>query len=82
MFNKWKKLFITAVCVIFAEGGSAQSPPATILEIDVENIVSYSSDVFDAPKFATDPNLTTVTAGARNFGFVIELPRTISLSMS
>src|SRR5438093_1013012 len=50
---------------------AAQATAATILEIDTENIVSYSSDVFDAPKFATDPNLTTVTAGPRNFGFVM-----------
>jgi uncharacterized protein (TIGR03437 family) len=49
---------------------TAQVTPATILEIDVENITSYSSDVFDASKFATDPNLTT-PAPARNFGFVM-----------
>jgi hypothetical protein len=38
------------------------------LEADVENIVSYSSEVFDASKFASDPNLTA--APARNFGLV------------
>jgi hypothetical protein len=48
----------------------AQVAPPTILEIDTENIVSYASDVFDASKFATNPNPTTA-ATARNFGFVI-----------
>jgi len=42
-----------------------------LLEIDTENIAGYSSDVFDAAKFATDPNLTTVSVGPRNFGFVM-----------
>jgi uncharacterized protein (TIGR03437 family) len=40
------------------------------LELDVENIVSYASDVFDASKFATDPNLTTPIP-VRNFQFVM-----------
>jgi uncharacterized protein (TIGR03437 family) len=49
---------------------NAQVPPPTILEIDVENIVSYASDVLDASKFATTPSPTTAAA-ARNFGFVM-----------
>jgi uncharacterized protein (TIGR03437 family) len=52
---------------------AAQVISTTTLEVDVENIVSYSSDVFDASKFATDPNLTTVVAGARNFGFIMAI---------
>jgi uncharacterized protein (TIGR03437 family) len=58
-----------------AIGTAAQTqqvaPAPATLEIDVVNIVSYTSDVFDASKFATDPSLTTVTVPARNFGFVI-----------
>ena len=50
----------------------AETTPVTILEIDTENIVSYSSDVFDASRFATDSNFTTATP-ARNFGFVLAL---------
>jgi hypothetical protein len=45
----------------------AEIRTVAILEIDTENIVEYSSAVFDAPKFATDSNLTTA-APARNFG--------------
>src|SRR5690242_4065270 len=48
----------------------AQVTAPAILELDVENIVSYSSDIFDASKFATDANLTTAVT-ARNFGFVM-----------
>src|SRR5881409_1663162 len=70
MFGRWKKLLIVAACAVCSEVGLAGLTSPTLLEIDVENIVSYSSDVFDASKFATDPNLTTA-APARNFGFVM-----------
>ena len=67
--------FVLAAMILASAGtypGVAQVAPATTLEVDVENIVLYSSDVFDAlwfaKWFATDPNLTTVIAGARNFG--------------
>ena len=57
---------LTSVCAI----AWAQVTSPALLELDVENIVSYSSDVFDASRFATDSNLTTAAA-ARNFGFVL-----------
>src|SRR5437867_3564690 len=59
--------------MLLAAAGSypgAAQVTSTTLEVDVENIVSYSSDVFDASKFATDPNLTT-PAPVRNFRFVM-----------
>jgi uncharacterized protein (TIGR03437 family) len=49
---------------------AAQVAPATLLEIEVHSIVSYTADVFDGSKFAIDPNRTTVAA-VKNFGFVI-----------
>lgn len=52
---------------------AAQVTPATILEVEVENIVAYNSDLFDASKFATDPNLTTIQTGPRNFGFTVAI---------
>jgi uncharacterized protein (TIGR03437 family) len=70
MFGKWKESLIAAACAVCGEAGLAQVPSTTTLKVDVENIVSYSSDVFDAPKFATDSSLTTA-APARNFGFVM-----------
>src|SRR5689334_16260680 len=59
-------MIIAAACAV----GLAQVPFSTTLELDVENIVSYASDLFDASKFATDPNLTTA-APVRNFRFVM-----------
>ena len=74
---------LTLAAMLCAAAGSnpaaAQSTPATILEIDTENIVSYSSDLFDASKFATDPNLTTAAA-ARNFGFVMAVGDIIAVN--
>lgn len=58
--------------MLLAAAGSypgAAQVTSTTLEADVENIVSYSSNVFDASKFASDPNLSTA-APARNFGLV------------
>src|SRR2546425_1293762 len=70
MFGKWKAFLIAAASAACSGGVLAQVPFTATLELDVENIVSYASDVFDASKFATDPNLTAV-APARNFGFVM-----------
>jgi uncharacterized protein (TIGR03437 family) len=56
--------------ILICAGSSAQVSSPAVLELDVENIVSYSSDLFDASKFATDSNLTTATP-AKNFGFVM-----------
>src|SRR5437867_329371 len=44
----------------------AQNAPPVILEVQAENVVLYVSDVSDASRFATDPNVTT--AGPRTFG--------------
>ena len=57
-------------CVVAGNPLAAQVTPATILEIDVHNIVGYSADVFDPSKFASDPNRTTPGA-VRNFGFLV-----------
>ena len=70
MFGKWKDLLIAAACAVCPESGLAAVAPPALLEIDVENIVSYSSDVFDVSKFATDLSLTAA-APSRNFGFVM-----------
>src|SRR6516162_8108129 len=63
-------LIITAGFALSSNGAFAQVPFSTTLELDVENIVSYASDLFDASKFATDPNLTTA-APVKNFRFVM-----------
>ena len=45
------------VCVLWACAGAlaAQTPPVTVLEIDVENVVLYTGDVADPAKLATSP---------------------------
>src|SRR5690348_12713181 len=70
MNGKWKALLIAAACAVGSSDVRAQVPFSTTLELDVENIVSYASDLFDASKFATDPNLTTAAA-VKNFRFVM-----------
>lgn len=39
----------------------AQAPSATVLEVDVENYVSYVEDTADVTKYATLPNMTPAT---------------------
>ena len=71
------------LAILLAAAGNysavAQVSPTATLEVDVENIVSYSSDVFDASRFATDPNITTATP-ARNFGFIMAVGDIVSVN--
>ena len=55
-------LFVPALCT-FSLG---QGVPPAILNVDLENFVSYPQDFSDATKFATDPNRPTLPA-IRNF---------------
>ena len=57
-------LLLAAYCTL----GQGQIPPATILEINVENSVRYQEDISDLSKFATDPNVTTAVP-PKNFFF-------------
>ena len=61
-------LLMAASCTL----GRAQVTPAAILEIDVENYVSYNEDTSDLSKFATDPNVTTAVP-PRNFAFGVQI---------
>lgn len=67
---RWTKFLVVAACAVCSKVAWAQAPLTATVELDVENIVSYASDVFDASKFATDPNRTTA-ATVKNFQFVI-----------
>lgn len=72
MSGKWRAFLIAAACAVCSNDVWAQVPFTTTLELDVENIVSYASDLFDASKFAIDPNLTTA-APVRNFQLVMAI---------
>jgi uncharacterized protein (TIGR03437 family) len=56
---------------VISQPGAAQfTTPATILEIDVENIVQYHEDISDVSKFGSDPNITQPVV-ARNFDYFL-----------
>src|SRR5713101_5905394 len=58
----WKTALATALCVVAcSQPGLAQTPPTTILEIDVENVVNYFYDTFDISKYAKNPGVTTAS---------------------
>jgi hypothetical protein len=54
---------ITWAAIFVALSGWAQTAPPVVVRIDVENLVSYSEDVSDVSKFATDATVTTPVAG-------------------
>lgn len=66
MIRKTEVLTMTVLLAAHCNVAMGQSPPATILTIDLTNFVEYRQDVSDPAKFATDPNLTTATT-PRNF---------------
>jgi len=55
-----------AISAFFCGLGWAQGPPATILQVDIENWVQYIEDTSDPSKFATNPNATPA-ASVKNF---------------
>jgi len=66
MIQKAKILAITVLVAAHSKVAPGQSPPTTILTIDLVNFVEYRQDVSDPAKYATDPNLTTAVT-PRNF---------------
>ncbi len=67
MIRKAEILATTLLLVgLYCQPGLGQGAPAAILEIDVENFVSYRGDVSDLSRLATDPNITTPVL-PRNF---------------
>jgi hypothetical protein len=48
-------ILMSAVCGRPARG---QATPATFIEIDLENVVEYQTDISDVSKFATSPSVT------------------------
>ncbi len=58
--HKLLGISVIAVCVLAARG---QTPPTTILEIDLENVVGYVDDVADPAKKATSPSVSPLPSG-------------------
>jgi hypothetical protein len=57
--RKTRTLVIAVLLAAHSGVAMGQSPPVTILTIDVENFVEYRQDVSDPTKFASNPNITT-----------------------
>ena len=76
-----KVVLAAALCAVAcSQSGLAQPAPPSMLQVDTENIVSYTTDVFDATKFATDSNTTTLVQAPRNFGFVMAIGDVIAVN--
>ncbi len=71
-----KKVGTVAAVLLFllvsSMPGVAQVAPASILEIDVENLVNYLGDISDVSTFAADPGIPTRKT-VRNFAPVMVL---------
>jgi hypothetical protein len=61
-------ILLVTVCCRHAEG---QAAPASILVVDVDNIVQYHEDISDVSKFATNPNITPAVIPKNFHGVVI-----------
>jgi hypothetical protein len=57
---------VLLVCTLLARSAAAQNLPVVMLEVQVENVVVYATDLADPGRFATEPNATT--AATRTFG--------------
>jgi len=57
-------VLLSAVCCSLALG---QTPLMTVLEVDIENVIEYQSDISDPSKFGTNPDVTP-SAGIMKFG--------------
>ena len=69
MCNSRRVFSLTACLAFFCLAGFGQAPPPVILEVQLENAVIYVTDVSDVSRFATDPNVTTVSPPTmRSFG--------------
>ena len=80
MLGKCRTFALTALSVITCcQLAFGQAAPATILDVELENFVSYFNDVSDYSRLATDPNRTTVTQ-PRSFSRAIGIADIVSVN--
>jgi hypothetical protein len=73
MMRTLKMHALVALCgAAFSIAGYGQTPPATLIQVDVENNAFYNYDTFDNTKLAGNPAPTTPVA-APNFQMVLSL---------
>jgi len=63
MNHTFRTLIAVACGAAFCVSGLGQTPPATVLQIEIENLVFYLHDAADQPKLATAPARTPLPAG-------------------
>jgi hypothetical protein len=73
MTQNWRSVITAAALWATCHLGLAQSPPATILEIQGNNWVAYYGDVFDYSKIATDPGIAIALSPTKPFQFYIDI---------
>src|SRR3989338_5150081 len=75
------KVFAMAVLLaaLYCQPVLGQTAPATILDVELANYVTYFNDVNDYPRLATDANRTTVTQ-PRNFSRSIGIADIVSVN--
>lgn len=56
VFRRDGRLLVsTVLCLAFSSlAGFAQQPPASVIQVDLQNVVFYNYDTYDYTKFATD----------------------------
>src|SRR5260370_29391546 len=75
----WKTALATAICA--SRLGVAQVAPATVLEVQTENVVAYFGDASDVLKFATEPGVASVSAiGPRNLGTALSIADIVAVN--
>src|ERR1041385_860616 len=43
---------------VYSNLAAGQSPPPTILEVELDNVVEYQTDISDLSRFGTNPDIT------------------------
>jgi hypothetical protein len=64
---------------LFCRPASAQSAPATIITVEIENWVEYNYDTPDPTKWATSPNITPASP-PKNFGYEIGIADVVAVN--
>jgi hypothetical protein len=73
MSQNQRSLITAAALWATCQFGLAQSPPATIIEIQGNNWVAYYGDVFDYSKIANDPGVAVALSPTKPFQFYIDM---------
>jgi hypothetical protein len=58
----------------------AQTVPAAILQVDIDNYVAYVNDTADVANLATDTNLTTSPAAAKTFATLLGIADIVAVN--